>query len=170
MGFEPDARARLRRVCATTADPRLRQELSLALGDSTMFVPSTDLAREIDRCAFCDPAAGASLRRDALCAHHRSRWNEELCTARASEPADGEPAMEELMRRALGSASSGMQLLTAYQSQARALDAVWEAHRRGAIRLPESVASAVESVRRHAPGFLVGPSGSHLAGRSAASH
>jgi conjugal transfer/entry exclusion protein len=74
--------------------------------------------------------------------------------------ADREPMPEEhlesLLRRALSSEEGGTQFLAAYERQARALDAVWEAHRRGAVHLPQSVADKVEQARTSPPRFLSG--------------
>jgi len=64
--------------------------------------------------------------------------------------------LESLMREALTSADGGTQFLAAYQRQVRALEAVWEAHRRGAVHLPESVAEKVEEARTSPPRFLRG--------------
>lgn len=65
--------------------------------------------------------------------------------------------LETLVRRALSTEDGGTELLAAYERQARALDMVWEAHRRGAVRLPESVAEKVEQARVTPPRFLRGP-------------
>ena len=64
--------------------------------------------------------------------------------------------LESLIRRALESEEGGTQFLAAYQRQARALEAVWEAHRRGAVHLPQSVADKVEQARTSPPRFLRG--------------
>ena len=50
MGFEPNARRRLRLVAAAARDPVLAHELVGALEEETMSqVPSVDLARAIAR-------------------------------------------------------------------------------------------------------------------------
>jgi hypothetical protein len=67
-----------------------------------------------------------------------------------------EDYLEALLRRALNTEEGGTQFLAAYERQARALDAVWEAHRRGAVRLPEAVAEKVEQARVAPPRFLRG--------------
>jgi conjugal transfer/entry exclusion protein len=64
--------------------------------------------------------------------------------------------LESLLRRALASEEGGTQFLAAYERQARALDAVWEAHRRGAVHLPQAVADKVEQARTTPPRFLSG--------------
>jgi hypothetical protein len=138
----------------------LRHELASALEEDTMsLVPSVDLAREIARCpeCRCSPSAVGGISRAGLCEVHRGRWNFEACTA-------GEPDrevmtgvyLESLMRRALSSEDGGTQFLAAYERQARALDAVWEAHRRGAVHLPEAIADKVEQARSSPPRFLRG--------------
>ena len=64
--------------------------------------------------------------------------------------------LESLVRRALSTEDGGTQLLAAYERQARALEMVWEAHRRGAVHLPEAVAEKVEQARVTPPRFLRG--------------
>ena len=121
------------------------------------LVPSVDLAREIARCPHCRSSDSGAVRREWLCEVHRGRWNLEACTT-------GEPDrevmtgvyLETLMRRALTSEEGGTQFLAAFERQARALDAVWEAHRRGAVHLPEAVADKVEKARTSPPRFLRG--------------
>ena len=66
------------------------------------------------------------------------------------------PQLETLLRRALSTEQGGTQFLAAYERQARALDAVWEAHRRGAVHLPQAVADKVEEARTTPPRFLRG--------------
>ena len=63
---------------------------------------------------------------------------------------------ESLVRRALSTEDGGTQLLAAYERQVRALDMVWEAHRLGAVKLPEAVAEKVEQARVAQPRFLRG--------------
>lgn len=165
MTIEPNAGDRLRRMCGSTRDLRLREQLRLALGDESAPVPSAALACEIAACAYCDASGGGPgpLDRDALCSTHRARVNLELClTSAASEATGGTETtasvayLEELMRRALTSDGVGIRFLSAFHAQARAIDAVWEAYRRGAIRLPKSVADALEGARLEAPGILTG--------------
>ncbi len=67
-----------------------------------------------------------------------------------------ETHLESLLRRALESEDGGTQFLAAYERQAKALEAVWEAHRRGAVQLPQSVADKVEAARTTPPRFLQG--------------
>jgi hypothetical protein len=132
-----------------------------------------DLAREIACCPLCRPATteqregGRGTGRDGLCEVHRARWNLEACT-NADRDADAMagPYLESLMRRALATEDGGTQFLAAYERQARALDAVWEAHRRGAVKLPTSVADKVEQARAMPPCFLRG--GARTAGAQSA--
>src|SRR5215475_1586243 len=153
MGFEPNARRRLRLVAAAATDPVLAHELVGALEEDTMSqVPSVDLARAIARCPHCRSSQGSTSCREGLCEVHRARWNLEACMR--SEPDREVPIenhLESLIRRALESEEGGTQFLAAYQRQARALEAVWEAHRRGAVHLPQSVAEKVEQARTTPP-------------------
>ncbi|HEV8236085.1 MAG TPA: hypothetical protein VGP84_15845 [Gemmatimonadaceae bacterium] len=64
--------------------------------------------------------------------------------------------LESLLRLALETEDGGTQFLAAYERQARALEAVWEAHRRGAVHLPQAVADKVEEARTTPPRFLRG--------------
>lgn len=67
-----------------------------------------------------------------------------------------ETHLESLLRRALETEDGGTQFLAAYERQAKALEAVWEAHRRGAVQLPQAVADKVELARATTPRFLQG--------------
>ncbi len=156
MGFEPNARWRLRSICDTTTDAVLRQELATALGEDSMpFVPSADLSREIAACTMCRSEGGSALSRDGLCEDHRARWNLEACMAEVTRDV-ASLQLERLMRRALASDEAGRQFLAAFERQARALQVVWEAHQRGAALLPESVAATVAQARAEVPLFLLG--------------
>jgi conjugal transfer/entry exclusion protein len=74
----------------------------------------------------------------------------------ADREVTAEPQLESLLRRALTSEEGGTQFLAAYERQARALEAVWEAHSRGAVHLPQAVADKVEHARTTPPRFLSG--------------
>jgi hypothetical protein len=160
MGFEPNARRRLRLVAAAAAarDPLLADELVGVLEEETMSqVPSVDLARAIARCPHCRSAEASTSSRDGLCEVHRARWNLETCmNGVADREVMAAPHLESLLRRALSTEQGGTQFLAAYERQARALDAVWEAHRRGAVHLPQAVADKVEEARTTPPRFLRG--------------
>lgn len=159
MGFEPKARTRLALVCRTTQDPILRQELAFALEDCSMsLVPSRDLVAEIEECPDCSISMenGSAWGRDGLCETHRSRWNLEVCLARPEVDDMTGAYLERLVRHAMASGTSGAELLTALEAQARALEMVWEAHRRGAAQLPAPVAASLERARTAVPTFLRG--------------
>jgi hypothetical protein len=159
MGFEPNARRRLRLVASAASDPVLAHELVGALEEETMSqVPSVDLARAIARCPHCRSSLSGASSRDGLCEVHRARWNLEACMQESGSEREvmSTQRLELLLRRALASEEGGTQFLAAYERQARALDAVWEAHRRGAVQLPQAVADKVEQARTTPPRFLRG--------------
>ena len=158
MGFEPNARRRLRLVASAARDPVLAHELVGVLEEETMSqVPSVDLARAIARCPHCHSAPASPSSRDGLCEVHRARWNLEACTnGVADREVMTERHLETLLHRALASEDGGRDFLAAYVRQARALDDVWEAHRRGAVHLPQTVADKVEQARTTPPRFLSG--------------
>jgi len=155
MSIEPNARRRLRLVCATTRDPDLLTELRQVLEEDPMsFVPSADLLREIALCAACTQD-GSRTSRAGLCDTHRSRWNLEACMAQTSEAAE-QATLERLIEGVLTSPDAGPQLLSAFDRQRRALRLVLEAHARGAVRLPDSIAETVERACASGPRFLTG--------------
>jgi hypothetical protein len=165
MSIEPNARRRLRLVCATTRDPELLTELRQVLEEDPMsFVPSADLLREIALCAACTQD-GSRAGRAGLCDDHRARWNLEACMAETSEPSE-QASLQRLVHGVFASPDGGAQLLSAYDRQRRALQLVMEAHERGAVRLPDSVAETVERACATGPRFLTGGprSASHQAG------
>jgi conjugal transfer/entry exclusion protein len=70
---------------------------------------------------------------------------------------DGEAAsLQQLVTGVLTSPDGGAQLLSAFDRQRRALRLVLEAHARGAVRLPESIAQSVERACDAGPRFLTG--------------
>ena len=118
------------------------------------FVPSADLLRDIAFCAACTqdaPRAG----RAGLCDDHRGRWNLEVCMAESADASE-QTSLQQLVRGVLASPDGGAQLLSAFDRQRRALRLVWEAHNRGAVRLPESIAASVERACSGGPRFLTG--------------
>ena len=154
MSIEPNARRRLRLVYATTRDPELLNDLRQVLEEDEMaFVPSSDLLREITLCAVCIQD-GPGAARAGLCDDHRARWNLEACMTSVSEAED--PSLQRLVHGVLTSPDGGAQLLSAFDRQRRALRLVLEAHARGAVRLPESIADAVERACTNGPRFLMG--------------
>ena len=157
MSIEPNARRRLQLVCATSRDPELVKDLRQVLEEDPMsFVPSAELLRAIALCAACTedvPRTG----RAGLCDDHRTRWNLEACMANAPEEND-ESSLQRLITGVLTSPDGGAQLLSAFDRQRRALRLVLEAHARGAVRLPESIAETVERACAAGPRFLNGAS------------
>ncbi|HXT14085.1 MAG TPA: hypothetical protein VN706_00555 [Gemmatimonadaceae bacterium] len=118
------------------------------------FVPSADLLRDIALCAACTQDANRT-RRAGLCDDHRARWNLEACMADAAEASET-ASLQHLVQDLLNSPDSGAQLLSAFDRQRRALRLVLEAHARGAVRLPESIARTVERACTTGPRFLTG--------------
>jgi hypothetical protein len=171
MGLEPHPRRRLHLVCATTRDPDLLTELRQVLEEDPMsFVPSAELLREIALCAACTQD-GPRTQRAGLCDAHRARWNLEACMADASDGGE-QASLQRLAHGVLSSPDAGAELLSAFDRQRRALRLVLEAHARGAVRLPDSIASTVEKACTTGPRFLTGgsrsavqPAGSRLAER-----
>jgi hypothetical protein len=155
MSIEPNARRRLQLVCATTRDPELMKELRQVLEDDPMaFVPSADLLRDIALCAACTQDSSRT-NRAGLCDAHRARWNLEACMAETSEAVE-QASLQRLVQALLMSPDGGAQLLSAFDRQRRALRLVLEAHARGAVRLPESIADTVERACASGPRYLTG--------------
>lgn len=154
MGIEPNARRRLHMVYATTRDPEILNDLRLALEEDPMsFVPSADLLRDIALCTAC-VQDDTRAERVGLCDDHRARWNLEACMANTSDGDD--PTLQGLVHGVLTSPDGGAQLLSAFDRQRRALRLVLEAHARGAVQLPESIAATVERACTAGPRFLTG--------------
>jgi hypothetical protein len=157
MGYEPDAMTRLRLLRDAPSDSLLRLELQQLLDSSPMpFVPSVGLRNAIAGCDACPSDGIAPIDRASLCATHRSRFNLEVCADRAVLEEGPIEHLDELMRRAMASDEIGTELLAAFRRQARALDAVWEAYRRGAAQLPDGVAANVERALVKVPRILGG--------------
>ena len=154
MSIEPNARRRLQLVYATTRDPELLKDLRQVLGEDQMsFVPSADLLRDIATCTAC-LQDGPLAARAGLCDEHRGLWNLEACMANTG---DGDnPSLQWLVHGVLTSPDGGAQLLAAFDRQRRALRLVLEAHARGAVALPQSVADTVERACTTGPRFLIG--------------
>jgi hypothetical protein len=155
MSIEPNARRRLQLVYATTRDPELLKDLRQVLEEDQKmsFVPSADLLRDVALCVACIQD-GSRVARAGLCDDHRARWNIEACLADA--PDVEEPSLQRLVHGVLTSPDGGAQLLSAFDRQRRALRLVLEAHARGAVRLPESIAETVERACTMGPRFLNG--------------
>lgn len=156
MSLEPRAFRRLRLVCATTRDPELLNDLRQVLEEDQMsFVPSADLLRDIALCAGCTQDSTRTARA-GLCDDHRARWNLEACLDEGSEAESERTSLQRLVHGVLSSPDGGAQLLSAFDRQRRALRLVLEAHARGAVRLPESIAASVEKACTTGPRFLTG--------------
>jgi len=157
MGFEPNAPQRLRLLLESTSDLLLRTELSQVLESSMMnFVPSVGLRNAIAGCDACRSDGMSPIDRETLCAMHRARINVEFCADRAALEEGPLEHLDDLMRRAMASGEMGTELLSAFRRQARALDVVWEAYRRGAAQLPDGVAATVERALVKVPRILGG--------------
>ena len=157
MGYEPNAPQRLRLLLDSTTDLLLRIELQQVLESSPMpFVPSVGLRNAIAGCDACRSDGIAPIDRTSLCDVHRPRFNLEVCADRAVLEEGPVEHLDDLMRRAMASGELGTELLAAFRRQARALDAVWEAYRRGAAQLPDGVAASVERALVKVPRILGG--------------
>jgi hypothetical protein len=157
MSIEPNARRRLQLVLATSRDHELVNDLRHVLEEDPMaFVPSAELLRGIAMCAACTQDAPRSGRA-GLCDDHRSRWNLEACMAHASDE-NADTSLQRLVTGVLASPEGGAELLSAFDRQRRALRLVLEAHARGAVLLPESIAETVERACSGGPRFLDGAS------------
>jgi hypothetical protein len=110
----------------------------------------------IATCESCRSDGIAPIDRTALCAMHRSRYNVEVCADRAALQEGPVDHLDDLMRRAMADGELGTELLAAFRRQARALDTVWEAYRRGAADLPDGVAATVERALVKVPRILGG--------------
>jgi hypothetical protein len=155
MSIEPNARRRLQLVLATSRDQELVNALRQVLEEDSMsFVPSAELLRGIAMCAACTQDAPRNGRA-GLCDDHRTRWNLEACMAHASDE-NADTALQRLVTGVLASPGGGAELLSAFDRQRRALRLVLEAHARGAVLLPESIAETVEQACSAGPRFLTG--------------
>ena len=154
--IEPNARRRLQLIARTSRDDALVRDLRQVLGeDHTMpFVPSAELLRDIALCVACtqDPPRSG---RAGFCDDHRARWNFEACTSNNGDAGDAW-SIERLVHGVLESPEDSRQLLSAFDRQRRALRLVLEAHARGAVSLPDSIARTVERAATSGPRFLTG--------------
>jgi hypothetical protein len=157
VGYEPNAPNRFRLLLDSTNDFALRMELQQLLETSSMtFVPSVGLRNTIATCESCRSDGISPIDRTALCAVHRPRYNVEVCADRAALQEGPVDHLDDLMRRAMADGELGTELLAAFRRQARALDTVWEAYRRGAADLPDAVAATVERALVKVPRILGG--------------
>lgn len=156
MPVEPIAPKRLHLNLDPT-DLILRMQLQQSLQSSQMpFAPSVALRNAIAGCDACRSDGMAPIDRTQLCVEHRARINVEICADRAALQEGPVEHLDDLMRRAMASGELGTELLAAFRQQARALDAVWEAYRRGAAHLPDAVAASVELALVKVPRILGG--------------
>lgn len=157
MTLDPNPSRRLHMMLASTNDLILRKELQLALLNSPMpFVPSVGLRNAIIGCEGCSSDGSSPIDRSELCTGHRARLNVELCADRAVLEEGPVDHLDDLMRRAMSRGELGTELLAAFRRQAKALDSVWEAYRRGAANLPDGVAASVEDALVKVPRILSG--------------
>lgn len=157
MSLEPNAASRLRQVLDTTSDLVLRMELQQVLESISMsFQPTISLRNIIAACDACRSDGTNPIDRAMLCDAHRARYNLEICADRAALQEGPSEHLDDLMRRAMASGEMGTELLAAFRRQAQALDAVWEAYRRGAAHLPDAVAANVERAIVKVPRILGG--------------
>ena len=120
------------------------------------LVPRVGLRNVIAGCDACRSDGIAPIDRTSLCDVHRARFNLEVCADRAALQEGPVEHLDDLMRRAMASDELGTELLAAFRRQAQALDAVWEAYRRGAAQLPDGVAASVERALVKVPRILGG--------------
>lgn len=120
------------------------------------FQPTISLRNIIAACESCRSDGTSPIDRAMLCDSHRARFNLEVCADRAALQEGPAEHLDDLMRRAMASGELGTELLAAFRRQAQALDAVWEAHRRGAAQLPDAVAANVERALVKVPRIIGG--------------
>ncbi len=154
MSLEPASSPRLRTLERLAAAEYLSTPSHPHLRHTGMTVlPSTPLAADVASCDACHarvtPAGTTSL-----CVRHEAVWRFEREVAVSSAPMAGDVAP--LLHEVLTTGERGSDLLDAFRRQASALNTVWEAHLRGAARLPEEVADLVRGAREGAPDFLAG--------------
>jgi len=126
MGFEPNAAWRLQMICADTSDVMLRSEIETLLPSRR---PNTGMEYLAPTPVTFDderPQAAPSF----------------------------SPPVSEFVSDLMSSRDVHAELLNAFAAQAKAVQLVWEAHRRGAIELPASVLESVSRART-LPRFLL---------------
>lgn len=117
---------------------------------------SLSLRTAIAGCEACRSDGTTPVDRSRLCESHRTLANTEICADRAALESGPDESLSDLMQRAMTSGSHGTELLSSFRRQARALEAVWEAYRRGAAHIPDSVASEVERAIVRVPRIIGG--------------
>jgi hypothetical protein len=154
MSLEPARSPRLATLARLAAAEAVSHHGNpLARSAAMTVLPSTPLARDVAACPDCHarvtPAGVGSL-----CARHEAVWRFEQAVGVFPEPMAGD--VGPLLRDVLSTGDRSRDLLDAFRRQASALNLVWEAHLRGATRLPEEVADLVRTARERAPDFLAG--------------
>jgi hypothetical protein len=154
MCLEPVSSPRLAMLSRLAAAEAASHDVSPPSFSASMTVlPSSPLARDVAACPDCHArvtAAGVS----SLCQRHEAVWMFEQAVGASAEPLAGD--VGPLLQQVLTTGERGRDLLDAFRRQASALNLVWEAHVRGAARLPEEVAELVRSARERAPDLLAG--------------
>lgn len=151
-GRPPDHQANLSSVISafTKLHPAHRANFATPMG----FEPNAE--RRLRR--FHDTTRNPTLRADlgALLLHH-SVNDVPIATATENGAAHlpgFSPSVSDFVDELLRSDEVHAELLTAFAAQAKAIQLVWEAHRRGAADLPSGVVEAVERARA-LPRFLL---------------
>lgn len=154
MSLEPSNSPRLATLAQLAAADRATTAYHPYSSPTRMTVlPSSPLAAAVAVCAGCHEqvtARGAT----SLCPEHEAVWRFEQAVGASAAPLAGDVGA--LLREVLSTGERGSDLLAAFRRQAAALNMVWEAHLRGAARLPEEVADLVRGAREGAPDFLAG--------------
>jgi hypothetical protein len=128
-----------------------RDELATTMG----FEPHADRRLRRLFATTRNPSLKADL--GALLLHHQSVSDAPAAAASdtgASRQPGFSPAVSDFLAELMSSDEVHAELLTAFAAQAKAIQLVWEAHRRGAAELPGGVVEAVERARS-LPRFLL---------------
>ena len=152
MSLEPQSSPRLATLARLAAAEHVTSQPHSRPTRMTVL-PSAPLAVDVAACPDCRAratAAGTS----SLCPRHEAVWRFEQEVGLPREPMADD--VGSLLREVLSTGDRGGDLLSAVRRQASALNTVWEAHVRGAVRLPEEVAEMVRAAREAAPDFLAG--------------
>lgn len=72
-------------------------------------------------------------------------------------PTGPKESLYDLVKMATSNEEIRVEFLTAFREQARTLDTIWEAYRRGVAYLPDHVASQIERALVKVPRILAGP-------------
>lgn len=145
MGYEPGAARRLQRIVAHTSDNFLRETLEPLL----MELPNTELeiAARPARAPWSTPASVRT--RDSLGEQREPRPVQADAPGAEGRFAGDLPALTRDL-----SAADLADLLVVLAQQSTAIRLVWEAHVRGAITLPATLAHRIAQTRERVPRFL----------------